>query len=138
MIERRKARRIALEVLYQKDILGNSIDEIIRVRRLVKERGEIPKFAVRLVSGVEKRQNEIDKIIKEYADNWTLDRMSPIDRNIIRIGIYEMIAEKDIPISVSINEAVELAKIYGSLDSSKFVNGILGQIAKERRSLEDI
>ncbi len=137
MIERRKARKIALEILYQKEILEEPIDEIIRVRKRINREHKIPEFAVKLVNGVGECQKEIDKIIGEHAENWSLDRMPPVDINIIRIGLYEMKYEKDIPISVSINEAVELAKTYGSSDSGKFVNGVLGQIAKERQDLKE-
>ncbi|MDO8886519.1 transcription antitermination factor NusB [Candidatus Oleimmundimicrobium sp.] len=133
MVERRRARKVALEILYQKDILDESIDEIIKARKLAGKESKIPEFAVKLVNGVEKYRDKIDKIIKEHTDNWLIERMPIVDRNIIRIGVYEMIAEPDIPISVSINEAIELAKTYGSSESSKFVNGILGQIAKEKK-----
>ena len=74
---------------------------------------------------------ELDDLIARYADNWALDRMPLLDRNIIRISLYEMLHEEDIPYSVSINEAVELAKVFGTEDSGKFVNGILGKIASE-------
>ncbi|HDP69844.1 MAG TPA: transcription antitermination factor NusB [Actinobacteria bacterium] len=137
MIERRKGRRIALETLYQKEISGDSLKEIIETRRRVKKGERSLEFTVKLIEGVEKHWGEIDKLIKRHADNWSLDRMPIVDRNIIRIGIYEMLYEKDIPVSVSINEAVELAKVYGSQDSSKFVNGVLGQIAKEQPHLND-
>ncbi|MEW6188671.1 MAG: transcription antitermination factor NusB [Actinomycetota bacterium] len=128
MLERRKARRMALEVLYQREITGSSLREIIKNRALAGEK-PLSEFSLRIIEGVAKHQKHMDEMIEGYADNWALERMPPVDRNIIRMGIYEMIYESDIPFSVSINEAVELAKAYGTEDSSKFVNGILGRIA---------
>lgn len=130
MSERRKARKDALEILYEKEITEQPIDVIIKNRKLA--RGEEPnEFTIRLVEGVYKHQQQIDNIIRDHTDNWALERMPIVDRNLIRIGLYEMLYEEDIPYSVSINEAVELAKIYGMEESSKFVNGILGRIASE-------
>ncbi|MHB8840323.1 MAG: transcription antitermination factor NusB [Candidatus Aquicultor sp.] len=128
--ERRKARKDALEILYEKEITGQPLEQILENRELA--RGEKPsEFTMELVEGVAKHTDQIDSIISEHTDNWTLDRMPIVDRNLIRIGLYELLYEEDIPYSVSINEAVELAKIYGMEESSKFVNGILGRIATE-------
>ncbi len=128
---RRKARTIALEIIYQKEITKASLDEIMRNRNRAGE-GEPPSdFSMKLINGVMSHQAEIDDLIEGYADNWALDRMPSLDRNIIRISLYEMLYEEDIPFSVSINEAVELAKIYGTEDSGKFVNGVLGRIASD-------
>jgi N utilization substance protein B len=130
MSERRKARKDALEILYENEITGRPIDEIVRNRRLA--RGEEPsEFTMELVEGVEVHKERIDKLISEHTDNWALERMPLVDRNIMRIGLFELLYKKDIPFSVSINEAVELAKTYGMEESSKFVNGILGRIATE-------
>ncbi len=128
---RRKARTIALEIIYQREITKASLDEIMRNRNRAGE-GEPPsEFSMKLIKGVINHQSEIDDLIEGYADNWALDRMPSLDRNIIRISLYEMLYEEDIPFSVSINEAVELAKIYGTEDSGKFVNGVLGKIASD-------
>ena len=128
MRERRKARMVALEMLYQREMTDYSLETIIQ-NRLQADEKELPEFALHLAEGVSDNKNKIDDMIKGYADNWSIDRMPCVDRNIIRIGIYEMIYESDIPISVSINEAVEVAKAYGSEESGKFVNGILGKVA---------
>lgn len=122
---------MALEVLYEKDILGDSLGEIIKVRSTSLASPPLSDFALKLLFGFETNRSKIDEMIAKYADNWSIDRMPIVDRNIIRIGVYEMLFEETIPIRVSINEAVELAKLFGSEDSSKFVNGILGRIAKE-------
>ncbi len=131
MLERRKARRMALEILYEREIRGVGFDEIIEKRDLCGRGAPLSDFALTIILGIEKNQAKIDDLITKYADNWSLDRMPVVDRNIIRIGVYEMLFEGSIPVRVSINEAVELAKLLGSEDSSKFVNGILGRIAKE-------
>ncbi|MBE0447538.1 MAG: transcription antitermination factor NusB [Actinobacteria bacterium] len=128
MSERRKARKDALEILYEREITKQPFGEIIKNR--VIARGEEPSdFTIKLIYGVENHRQEIDDLISAHTDNWTLERMPIVDRNLIRIGLYEMLYEEDIPYSVSINEVVELAKIYGMEESSKFVNGILGRIA---------
>ena len=128
---RRKARTIALEIIYQREITKASLDEIIRNRNRAGEGEPSSEFSMKLINGVVNHQSEIDDLIEGYADNWALDRMPSLDRNIIRISLYEMLYEEDIPFSVSINEAVELAKIYGTDDSGKFVNGVLGRIASD-------
>ncbi len=92
------------------------------------------EFALGVLAGVEMHGDQIDRTISEYADNWSLERMPIIDRNILRMCLYEMIYESEIPFSVSINEAVELAKTYGTEESSKFVNGVLGKIASDLQS----
>jgi len=126
--KRRKARIAALEVLYQRELTNYPVEKIVQ-NKLSAGGKDLSDFALRIVDGVKNHNQKIDDMIKKYADNWALDRMPFVDRNIIRIGIYEMLFEKDIPTSVSINEAVELAKLYGTEESGKFVNGILGKVA---------
>lgn len=92
---------------------------------------EYVPFAKRLVEGALAHVDQIDAIIGENSTNWSLDRMARTDRNILRMAIYEILYESDVPGSVSVNEAVELAKIYGDADSSKFVNGILGNVLRK-------
>jgi len=128
VLERRKARRAALEILYQGDILGLTVQRILD-EHLYLRQDALPEFGECLARGVGERHDEIDRLISTYADNWTIDRMPVVDRNILRLAVYELVAEPDIPPSVSINEAVELAKVYGTEDSGKFVNGLLGRIA---------
>ncbi len=141
MRKRSLAREYLLKILYQKEITGRewaqaaetfwgSLEEEIDV--------EVKDFADRLLFGIGRRLEEIDGVISSFATNWQLKRMAVIDRNILRIGVYELKFEPSIPPKVSINEAVELAKKYGDLDSSKFVNGILDKIHKqEAPSSED-
>lgn len=131
MSERRKAREKALELLYQRELSGQALPSMVANR---KEAGEssLPPFSLGLVQGVLKHSDEIDSLIKGHSEGWVLERMPVVDRNIIRLGIYEILFEDEIPVSVSINEAVELAKTYGTRESGKFINGILGRIAQER------
>ncbi len=129
VIDRRQARRLALELLYGREITGFSLKRLAKDRLQDPEAEPLAEFCGLLLRGIEKYQERIDRTIDEYAQNWALERLPLIDRNILRMAIYEMIYEPTIPISVSINEAVELSKEYGSADSSKFVNGVLGQLA---------
>jgi len=133
MLERTKSRRQALHVLYQREITGDPIAKILNTGAYnTEEVGEPSDFARQLLAGVDHNQDCIDEVIESTSENWTLSRMPLVDRNILRIAVYELLFESEIPDSVSINEAVEMAKAYGGEDSSKFVNGILGKISERR------
>ena len=129
MHERSRARRQALQILYQSDITGEDIDTILASGSYSVEDGEPDGFCRDLVSGVSGHLEEIDAILGEVSENWVVSRMPFVDRNILRLSTFEIFYGGDVPASVSINEAVELAKTYGGEDSSKFVNGVLGKIA---------
>lgn len=129
MQERSRARRQALQILYQRDITGESVASILAAKSYSVEDGEPDEFCRQLVSAVEERLDELDATIGEVSENWSVSRMPLVDRNILRLATYEIEYSDDVPASVSINEAVELAKVYGGEDSSKFVNGVLGRIA---------
>ena len=125
-ITRRKSREKAVILLYQRDLLDKSIDDLVKNDRLVGK--EFDDFSLSLIYGVGKNIDEIDSIIKETVENWSLDRIAVIDRNILRIAIYEMLYEDDIPLKVSVDEAIEIAKSLGQKDDTpKFVNGVLGK-----------
>ena len=94
------------------------------------EDGDPSEFCRQILLGVEAHQARIDATIEDISENWTLSRMPLVDRNILRLAVFEMLYLEDVPDSVSINEAVEMAKVYGGEDSSKFVNGILGRLAE--------
>jgi N utilization substance protein B len=136
MRKRTKAREFALQVLYQTDITHDSYDVSLNnfwaahSEENIEE--EIKKFTDELVKGVTENLEVIDAKIAQYATNWQLKRMAVVDRNILRMGCFELIFREDIPFKVSINEAVELAKKYSSLEASKFVNGILDKINLEK------
>lgn len=132
MLNRHRARQTALEILYQIEIGDVSADEALALRQWERRR-PIDDLTFRIVKGVTSKKESIDRLIAESTEHWKLERLSVIDKNILRIGIYEMLAEKDIPFSVSINEAVEIAKKYGTEDSGKFVNGVIGRIAQDLR-----
>ena len=125
-ITRRKSREKAVVLLYQKDLLKKNTDDLVKNDRLVGK--EFDDFSLRLINGVGNNIDEIDSIIKETVENWSLDRIAVIDRNILRIAIYEMLYEDDIPLKVSVDEAIEIAKTLGQKDDTpKFINGILGK-----------
>jgi N utilization substance protein B len=130
MLERRKARHMALHILYQREITEELVSAILEAGTYSEEDGEPDDFCRDLVLGVESHQVRIDAAIEDISQNWTLSRMPLVDRNILRLAAYEILYLDDIPDSVSINEAVEMAKTYGGEDSSKFVNGILGRLAE--------
>ncbi len=130
-MERRRARHQALQILYQREITGEGTGEILDGGTYLAEDGEPDEFCGELVRGTEANQRSIDEVIESISENWTVSRMPLVDRNILRLAVYEMLFDDDIPDSVSINEAVEMAKLYGGPDSSKFVNGILGRLADD-------
>ncbi len=130
MRKRTQGRELALQILYQVDLLKGLPDEE-RARFLAEhaEGPEVREFATALVDGVLARREEIDVEIEEVAKNWELGRMAIIDRNILRMGILELVYRSDeIPPKVAINEAVDLAKKYSTKNSSAFVNGILDKV----------
>lgn len=130
MLERRKARHQALHILYQREITEEPVSRILEQGTYSEEDGEPADFCRQLLLGVEAHQSRIDALIGRTSDNWTLSRMPLVDRNILRLAVYELLYLEDVPDSVSINEAVEMAKLYGGEDSSKFVNGILGRLSE--------
>ncbi len=136
MRRRTLAREHALKILYQLDITKRPLDLILvdywkaDDTKDIKDE-EIIAFAGLLAKGVVDHLKDIDDKISEYATNWQLKRMAVIDRNSMRIGLYELKYATETPPKVAINEAVELAKKYGDLESSKFVNGILDKIHKK-------
>lgn len=129
---RRKSRKTCLQVLYSNDLANVKIDDVLCGKASLPHIDEIDDYATMLIKGSAKHQDEIDAMLIDVAENWTLDRMPVVDRCLLRQSVYEMIYVDDVPVSVSINEAVELAKQFGGDDEShKFVNGILGKIAKQ-------
>ncbi len=127
---RRKARVLALQALYEVDSTGHEIEGVI-THLLAK--GELSEensvFARELVNGVIHNREKIDQNIKNFAPAWPIDQIPIVDRNILRLAIFEILLDSRVPVSVVISEAVELAKTFGSDNSSKFVNGVLGSIS---------
>jgi N utilization substance protein B len=130
MLERRKARHQALHILYQHEITEEPASRILTEGTYSDEDGEPSEFCRQLLLGVEAHQARIDSIIEDISENWVLSRMPLVDRSILRLAVFEILYLDEVPDSVAINEAVEMAKVYGGDDSSKFVNGILGRLAE--------
>jgi len=127
---RRKARSIALQALYEIDSVQHDPEETLKnLREELKLSEETFKFASELVNGVVRYKEKLDAQIHRYAPAWPIEQIAFIDRNILRLAIFEILIDNKIPVKVAINEAVELAKNFGGDSSSKFVNGVLGAIS---------
>ena len=130
MLERRRARHQALHILYQRELTEQSAVRILADSTFSIEDGEPAEYCREAVVGVEAHLERIDSIIEDISQNWVVSRMPIVDRNILRLAAWEMLyRDEDVPDSVAINEAIEMAKVYGTDDSSKFINGILGRLA---------
>jgi len=126
----RRARAIALQALYEVDSVGHDLAGTLA--RLLAN-GELPEenatFVRELVSGVIQNRKEIDQSINNFAPAWPVEQIPVIDRNILRLAIFEILLDNKVPVKVAINEAVELAKTFGSDNSARFVNGVLGSVS---------
>jgi len=133
MRKRTKSREYALQMLYQMDIRRSPAEEISEEfwRGHYEVDEEIRAFAHTLFGGTVAHLADIDPLIARYADNWNLKRMAVIDRNILRLGVFELLHASDAPPKVCINEAIELAKRFGDAESGKFINGILDAVHKK-------
>ncbi len=133
---RRRSRERALQALYQVDLAGAEPAEALRAAAAAEEGPEstdaaIGQFATELVQGVVGHLAELDALIQKHSLHWRVERMGKIDRNVLRLGAFELRYQADTPAKVAINEAVELGKLFGSEESSAFVNAILDKIAQE-------
>lgn len=139
MKSRTRARGIALQVLYECDIAGHVLGDVITAR-LEDEKLEpnLEDFTRDIVYGVTPIVAKLDEIITEHAPEWPLDQVAVIDRNILRIALWEFAVAKCTPIKVAINEAIELAKIYGTDSSSRFINGVLGSLVNHSGEIQNI
>ena len=132
MSARSKARKQALDLLYETDIRGTNLVETLVSRDIPAEGPDarpIREYTKELVNGVSDNRRKIDELITTYAQGWDMDRLPAVDRNILRLGIYEILWSTDVPMSVAIDEALVLAKELSSDDSSKYIHGVLGRIA---------
>jgi len=127
-VSRSRCREWALQVLYQTEYLGHRQGEVSRFCRHFHDRDQAPTYLETLVAGVADHQEELDALIRRHSEHWRLERMAAVDRNLLRLALFELLYQPDIPAKVVINEAVELAKRYGSEESGAFVNGILDRI----------
>ena len=132
MPARRKARKRALDVLYEADLRDLPPSEVLRtyLDRIEKPRPDHMDYAIMLIEGVTKHLDRIDELIASYAEGWTIDRMPVVDRNLARIAVYELLFVDEIDDPVAISEAVELARQLSTDDSPRYLNGVLGRIAE--------
>ncbi|MEA2428929.1 MAG: transcription antitermination protein NusB [Thermoleophilaceae bacterium] len=122
-MRRTDQRRAAVVALYQHDVTSRPLTEVVP--------RDAALFTRELVEGVEVEREEIDKLIERYSEGWTLDRIAPLERNILRVALHEMLHRSDVPDEVAMDEAIEAAKELCSAEAPKFINGILGAVARE-------
>ena len=134
MTSRREARRTAIDILYQADVTGED-PEAVLASWLGADRTVVP-FSAELVSGVRGHRPEIDALLERHSEGWTVDRMTALDRTILRVALFELLHRPDVPPSVAISEAVQAASELSAEAASRFVNGILGRIAGELPAAE--
>jgi len=140
MKPRHQARQIALQALYEIDIAGHKPGTVISARLAEQDpplRKDTADFVRRIVAGVAAQTGELDHIIAHFAPEWPVTQIATIDRNILRIALWEILANET-PIRVAINEAVELAKEFGAESSPRFINGVLGAATRRKRELHDL
>ena len=128
MTTRREARRRAIDILFQADVTGRDPGEVLSEWRDAGR--EVDAFAQELLEGVAAHRAEIDEAISGHAEHWTIERMASLDRTILRVACHELLHRSDVPASAAISEAVAIAKELSTEDSGRFVNGILGEIAR--------
>ena len=135
---RRLAREAVLLSLYEMDVAAHDPSEVLE--RLIRERHlkqDLPDFARLLLTGVLEKRAEIDGLIERAAPAWPADQLSPIDRNILRVAIREFLVDNLTPVGAAINEAVEMAKKFGSESSGRFINGVLGALAPDKAVVQE-
>ena len=134
MAARSKARKRALDVLYESDVRG--IDALRTLsERVALADPPVNDYTIELVEGVQANRARIDRILSDYAEGWTLERMPDVDRAVLRLGVYELLGRDEVPDAVAIDEAVELAKALSTDESPRFVNGILGRVLRDRPTM---
>jgi N utilization substance protein B len=132
---RAAARRRALDILYEADLLGRPIAEVLARHRDDPEAGPPDAYTLELVGGVERLLPELDRRIGAASEHWTVERMPLVDRNLLRLATFELVERPEVPTAVVLDQAIELAKLLSTADSGRFVNGVLGQVAREARGV---
>ncbi len=139
MKPRTRARSIALQVLYETDLSAHLPGDVLRLRL---EETTLPhdlaEFARSIIFGVMPIREQLDRTIAKYAPEWPMDQVAAIDRNILRMACWEFAVSRETPVKVAINEAVELAKLYGSDSTARFVNGVLGTLVDHEQELREV
>lgn len=134
MSARSKARKRAVDLLYEADLLG--VDPMTTLAdRVALADPPINDYTVVLIEGVQEHRPRIDEILASYAEGWTIARMPGVDRAVLRVGLYELVWRDDVPDAVAIDEAVELAKLLSTDESPRFVNGVLARVLRDRPTL---
>jgi len=132
MGDRRRSRILALQILYQMEMAGQAMEEAFHIfYKNFSPPAKIRPFSERLVKGVQENREKIDEMIISKSENWSIDRIAHVDKNILRIAIYELLFCHDIPCKVTMNEAIEIGKKFSTENTPSFINGILDSIAKE-------
>ncbi|MEO7261642.1 MAG: transcription antitermination factor NusB [Jatrophihabitantaceae bacterium] len=131
MAARSKARKRAVDLIYEADLRGD--DPVTTLaERIALADPPVNDYTIELIEGVAEHRAAIDQLLSDYSEGWTLDRMPGVDRAVLRIGLYELLWAADVPDAVAIDEAVELAKLLSTDESPKFVNGILGRVLRDQ------
>lgn len=131
-MRRRKARELVLRMLYQMETNGEDTERALaRYCESFPYQQDIIDYSKSILSGIKRERDAIDRYIKDACDNWKLDRITYVDINILRLGIYEMLFSEDVPPKVAIDEAIEIAKKYGNEDSREFINGVLDRVLRD-------
>ena len=131
------ARSQALQLLFQAEVNGRAVVDVLSGEYALSQ-GPLDEYAERLALGVDERRPDLDAVLAERSTGWSLSRMNAVDRNLLRIALYEMLDVDEVDVSVSIDECVDLAKAYGTDESSRFVNGILGRVADDLEAGVDV
>jgi N utilization substance protein B len=131
---RTKARKRALDVLFESEVRGLPLDGTLE-ERLASQDPPIGAYSVELVRGVREHQEQIDRLLTTYSQGWTLDRMPSVDRNVLRLGVFELLYAEDVPDAVALSEAVAMARELSTDESPSFVNGVLGGILRDKATL---
>ena len=134
MSARTKARKRALDVLFESEVRGLALDGTLEERRMTNE-PPVNDYTVSLVQGVAEHRQKIDELLTSYSEGWSLDRMPAVDRNLLRIGVLEILYVDDVPDEVAVSEAVNLARDLSTDESPAFVNGVLGNIVRNKAAL---
>ena len=139
MKPRPRARSLALQVLYEVDMANHPPGEVFKLR--LEEfplTDDLTEFARQIIFGILPLTHDLDQLIAKYAPDWPLDQIAAIDRNILRMALWEFAIQGETPIKVAINEAVELAKHYGSDSAPRFINGVLGSLAEHQHEIKQV
>jgi len=139
MKPRTRARALALQVLYEIDLANHPPTDVLKARlEEMPLTEDLAEFARKIIFSVLPLRQDLDELISRYAPEWPLDQIAAIDRNVLRIAFWEFAVQRETPVKVAINEAVELAKMYGSDSAPRFINGVLGALADHQQEIEQI